>query len=127
MMPKILLVDDNEDSRVIYGTLFEAHGYEVCWAGDGPGGIATCREEHPDVLVLNLFLPGMNGHDVLKELRKDPATASVRCLMLTGDARPEQMGEALIRGADAFMTKPVEPRAVLEMVEGIIEGDPPRL
>ena len=117
---KILLADDNRDSREIYGTLFEHSGYRVVTAGDGPDAVRVAREERPDVVLLNLFMPGMSGHEVLAELRSDPETEAMRCLMITGDARPEQMGEALIRGADAFLTKPVEPRQVLELVEQIL-------
>lgn len=119
----ILLADDNEDSREIYGTLFEHNGYRVHTAVDGPSAIETATEAEPDIVLLNLFMPGMSGHEVLDALRSNPETASLRCLMLTGDVRLEQMGEALIRGADAYLTKPVEPREVLEMVESIIAED----
>lgn len=120
---KILLADDNVDSREIYGTLFEHCGYDVIMAGDGPTAVEVAIESQPDIMLLNLFLPGMSGHEVLKALRSNPRTESLCCLMLTGDARPEQMGEALVRGADAYLTKPVEPREVLEIVEGMLADE----
>lgn len=123
-MKTILLADDNDDSREIYGTLFEVSGYRVVKAANGLEAIQVTREEQPDLVLLNLIMPGMTGHEVIRHLRSDPSTAGVRCLFLTGDARPEQMGEALLGGAEGYLTKPVEPRRVLEYVETILR-DPP--
>lgn len=119
-MKTILLSDDNRDSREIYGTMFTHHGFRVMEAEDGVTALRLAREEHPDLVVLNLFMPTMDGQTVLRELRADPETEDMLCLLLTGDSRPEQMGEALINGADAYLTKPVAPSRVLDFVRQIL-------
>lgn len=119
-MKTILLSDDNQDSREIYGTMFTHHGFRVIEAEDGATALRLAREEDPDLVVLNLFMPTLDGQSVLRELRADPETEGMLCLLLTGDSRPEQMGQALINGADAYLTKPVSPSQVLEFVREIL-------
>lgn len=119
----ILLADDNEDSREIYGTLFEISGYRVMEAADGTQALEVAREHKPDIILLNLIMPGMSGHEVIRCLRDDPDTAGLRCLFLSGDARLEQMGRALMGGAEGYLTKPVEPRRVLEYVELLLSDE----
>lgn len=117
----ILLVDDDRDARTIFGTLFELQGFEVLHAADGPGAIEAARLRRPDVVLLNLVMPRMSGHEVLRALRADRDTEAIPCLLLTGDVRYEQMGRALMHGADGFVTKPAEPWAVLEMVQQLLK------
>lgn len=116
----ILLADDDEDSRTIFGTLFEVEGFDVLHAGDGPSAVELARLRKPDIVLLNLVMPCMDGHAVLEALRTDRETESIPCLLLTGDARFEQMGLALMHGADGFLTKPAVPRVVLEVVQKIL-------
>jgi CheY-like chemotaxis protein len=118
---KILLADDDRDSRLVLGTLFEFEGFDVLHAGDGLTAVEMARESSPDVVVLNLFMPRLSGHQVLQALRADEDTASMPCLLITGDARLEQMGRALRNGADGYVTKPVAPRAVLRLVRRLLE------
>ena len=119
-MRTILLADDNEDSREIYRTLFEVAGYRVLQAPDGLAVLTLLGEERPDLILLNLLMPELDGHGVLEELRDDPETQDIPCLVFTGDARFEQLGRAVQSGADAFLTKPAEPRAVLRFVEDLL-------
>jgi CheY-like chemotaxis protein len=116
----ILLVDDDQDARTIFATLFEAMGFEVLHAGDGLAAVQVVRDRHPDLVLLNLFLPRMSGYQVLRTLRAEQASAAIPCLLFTGDARYEQMGRALIHGADGFVTKPAKPRTVLHMVRSLL-------
>jgi CheY-like chemotaxis protein len=117
----ILLVDDDQDARAIFGTLFELQGFEVLHAHDGPSAVEVVRNNRPDVVLLNLVMPRMSGYQVLRTMRSEEETADIPCLLFTGDARPEQMGRALMHGADGFVAKPAEPRAVLEMVQQLLE------
>ena len=116
----ILLVDDNDDSRDIYRTLFELAGYRVLQAPDGRSALAQVGAQRPDLILLNLLMPELDGHGVLEELRARPETEDILCLVFTGDARFEQLGNAVQSGADAFLTKPAEPRAVLDFVEALL-------
>lgn len=117
----ILLVDDDHDARMIFGTLFELEGYDVLHARDGADAVEVVRNNPPDLVMLNLVMPRMSGYQVLKTLRAQDETAEIPCLLFTGDARPEQMGTALMHGADGFVTKPAEPRAVLNLVQQLLE------
>jgi CheY-like chemotaxis protein len=119
-MPKILLADDNDDSRDIYRTLFESAGYRVIEAENGRVALDLVEAELPDLVMLNLRMPVVDGHGVLEELRARPHTEDIPCLVFTGDARFEEMGKSVHRGADAFLTKPAEPRDVLDMVERLL-------
>ncbi len=119
-MRTILLADDNEDSREIYRTLFEVAGYRVIQAPNGAAALSLVGTDRPDLILLNLLMPEVDGHGVLEELRGRPETEDIPCLVFTGDARFEQLGRAVQSGADAFLTKPAEPRAVLRFVEELL-------
>jgi CheY-like chemotaxis protein len=114
-------VDDDPDARAIFATLFELEGFDVLHAGDGAHALEVARNNPPDVVLLNLVMPRMSGYQVLRRLRAGDETAEIPCLLFTGDARPEQMGKALMNGADGFVTKPAQPRAVLQLVRKILE------
>jgi CheY-like chemotaxis protein len=116
----ILLADDNEDSRDVFTTFFEVAGYRVLHAADGLGVLTVVSTDRPDVILLNLHMPELDGHGVLEELRAHPETENLPCLVLTGDARYEQLGRSVQNGADGFLTKPVEPSAVVRFVEDFL-------
>jgi CheY-like chemotaxis protein len=125
----ILLADDNEDSREIYRTLLEVAGFRVLLASDGLHVLALVGQEKPDLIMLNLIMPELDGHGVLQELRGDPDTEEIPCLVFTGDARFATLGRAMQNGADAFLTKPAEPLTVLRFIQDLIgergqEGTP---
>lgn len=120
----VLLADDNDDSREIYGTLLTHEGFRVLEARNGAEAIRLSLEERPDLVLLNLLMPEVDGLGVLERLRGDPETSEVPCVCLTGDARMERMGQAMKRGADAFLTKPAEPRHVLKTIRAVLGEEP---
>lgn len=124
-MKKILLADDHADSREIFKAFLDFMGYEVVEAENGERTLEKVRMDRPDLLLLNLHMPEISGHEVLQSLRDDPETEDLPCLVLTGDARYEQMGRALAGGADFYMTKPAEPREVGEAVATLLGDGPP--
>lgn len=119
-MPTILLADDNADSRDIYRTLFTVSGYDVLEAEDGMRAVAMSADRQPDIILLNLRMPNLDGYGVLQELRSRAATENIPCIVFTGDVRYEQMGRAVMEGADAFLSKPAEPREVLRFVQEVL-------
>ena len=119
-MQTILIADDNADSRDVYCTLFEASGYRVLSAENGLAALALLDAERPHLIMLNLFMPELDGHEVLRRVRAHPGTEHIPCLVFTGDARFEQLGKAVQSGADAFLTKPAEPLAVLRFVRELL-------
>lgn len=121
MNETILIADDNDDSRDVYATLFEVAGYRVIQAENGRAVLRLLDAEKPHLILLNLFMPELDGHEVLRRLRARPETEHIPCLVFTGDARLEQLGRAMQSGADAFLTKPAEPRAVLQFVTELLK------
>jgi CheY-like chemotaxis protein len=118
-MTKILLVDDSKFLRLATERALTRAGYTVCTASDGPQALAMARERHPDLILLDMLLPGMTGPDVLKELKKDGATKDIAVVVLTGlsqknAARLQQDGAfaflekselGLDKGCDALLMK----------------------
>lgn len=111
MSRTVVLVDDAADVRVLLQLLLELEGYEVTATADGPAGLAAVRALQPDVVLLDVQLPGMDGTEVLRLLRADPPTASLPVVLLTGS--PEQDTAALLGlGATGVLRKPFDPDTV---------------
>ena len=107
----VVLVDDAADVRVLLQLLLELEGFEVTAAADGPAGLAAVRATRPDVVLLDVQLPGMDGTEVLRLLRADPPTARLPVVLLTGS--PEQDTPALLGlGATGVLRKPFDPDTV---------------
>jgi two-component system, cell cycle response regulator DivK len=109
---RLLLVEDNEDNRIIYSTLLRHLGYQVSEARDGLQAIALARSEHPDLILMDISIPEMNGWEVTRVLREDPATRAIPIVALTAHALPDDRERAEEVGFTSYLAKPVEPRAV---------------
>jgi len=116
----ILLVEDDEDILQLLAFNFESAGFEVQTAADGTGGLAKTRRHKPDLVVLDLMLPGMNGFDVCKEIKRDPETMDIPVIMLT--ARSEEVDRivGLELGADDYVVKPFSFRELLLRVRAVL-------
>ena len=124
----VLLVEDDEDSREIYGTVLRHQGYRVVVAEDGEGGLSAAREHRPDAVVVDLGLPGMDGLEVVRRLRED-AAARVAILVLTVHDQPGDRAGAEAAGCDRYVVKPADPAWVGEEVGRMLEeraSPPPR-
>ena len=123
-MPKnrILIIDDEMDFVKMLQSRLQIDGYEVLVAEDGIKGIQVARKEKPDLIILDIMMPGMDGHMVCDMLKKSTVTCSIPLIYLT--ARTGQADEVLAmeKGAKYFLTKPYNPGALLEMVRSAIEG-----
>jgi signal transduction histidine kinase/ActR/RegA family two-component response regulator len=105
---RVLYVEDNATNRAVMQAFFQSQAtWELLLADDGKSGLALARDAHPDVIVLDIHLPDLDGHEVLQALRADPATAAIPVLALTADARPEERERGLRAGFSAYLTKPV--------------------
>ena len=105
---RVLYVEDNATNRAVMQAFFQSHAaWQLLLANDGETGLRAARDEHPDVIVLDLHLPDLDGHEVLQALRADPATAAIPVLALSADARPEERERGLRGGFAAYLTKPV--------------------
>ncbi len=118
---RILVVDDEEDLVVIISKALRYKGYEVITANDGQEGLEKAKTQKPDLIVLDLMLPKMNGYKVCGLLKKDTKYAKIPVILLTAKADAEniELGEKI--GADAYMTKPYEQDALLSKIKELIK------
>jgi DNA-binding response OmpR family regulator len=123
-MTHILVVEDNADLAYGLRNNLEIEGYEVELAGDGLSGLAQARARHPDLLVLDLMLPGADGFRVLKSLRDEGATFPVLVLTARGEEADKVRGLKL--GADDYVTKPFGVLELLARVEALLRRSQPR-
>jgi DNA-binding response OmpR family regulator len=120
MAQKILVVDDEQDVVKILKVRLEAAGYAVIAAYDGQEGLDMAHNEKPDLIVLDLMLPKLNGYQVCRMLKFDSAYQAVPIIMLTARASEEDQKLSQEAGADAYMTKPFEPEQLLAKIRELL-------
>lgn len=116
----ILLVEDEPEIVDIVRDYLERAGFRVITAGDGISGLRLARAERPSLLLLDLMLPGMDGLDVVRSLRSDPATSGLPVIMLTARVEETDRLIGLELGADDYITKPFSPREVVARVRAVL-------
>jgi two-component system cell cycle response regulator DivK len=124
---RVLLVEDNEDNRTIYSTVLRYLGYQVIEAADGLQAVALARSEHPDIVLMDISIPGIDGWEATRVLREDPATRALPIVALTAHALSDDRERAAKAGFTSYLTKPIEPNAVVAEVRRLIgpAGMPP--
>ena len=118
----ILLVEDNADNQEIYRIILAHHGYEVLQAWDGERGIQMAREHAPDLILMDLTMPLIDGLAATRMLKDDPATAAIPVIVLTAHAAEDDRIAAVEAGCDSFLSKPVEPRTGAAEVRRVLEA-----
>ena len=113
----VLLVEDNEDNLIIYSTILRYSGFNVIEARDGQAGIDTARAEHPELILMDVSIPFVDGWEATRRLKADPATAGIPIIALTAHALVSDEQKAKDAGCDGYIAKPAEPRLVLAMVK----------
>ena len=121
MKPKILLVDDEPDALEVLGFKLREAGFTPIFARDGTRALASARQDRPDLIVLDLMLPEVDGLEVCKILRRDPTTASIPILMLTARAAEMDRVLGLELGADDYVTKPFSPRELVLRIRKLLQ------
>ena len=122
MSLKVLVCDDERHIVRLIQVNLERQGYEVVTAFDGKEGLEKIRSEKPDLVVLDVMMPYMDGFEVLKSLRKDPETESLPVIMLTAKAQDKDVFEGYHYGADMYLTKPFNPMELVTFVKRIAQG-----
>lgn len=107
-MTRIVYVEDNDDNLYMLALRLETIGYEVITATNGADGIATAAAERPDLILMDLDLPVVDGWEAIRQLKADPATRNIPIIALTAHAMAGDREKALAAGSDDFDTKPVE-------------------
>ena len=116
MTRRILVVEDQEDNRKILRDLLAHAGYEVIEVGDGEQALAAAAAHHPDVILMDIQLPLLDGYAATRRLKVDPALKHIPIIVITSYALSGDETEARAAGCDAYVAKPYSPRALLEMV-----------
>ncbi len=120
---KVLLIDDDDDIRSIARmSLSRLGGMEVVEAASGAEGVRKAQDEKPDVILLDVMMPGTDGSATLAALRSQPATASIPVIFLTAKAMPAEIERLRALGATGLLTKPFDPRTLPENVRALVES-----
>ena len=118
-MPDVLVVEDDPANRVLAKRILEAHGYRHAAAGDGQDALARAAARRPDLILLDLSMPGLDGWEVARRVRRDPGLAGVRILALTAHAMRGDRERALAAGCDGYLAKPYRPAELLAAIERV--------
>jgi two-component system cell cycle response regulator DivK len=121
-MSKILLVEDNEMNRDMLSRRLERRGYELLIAVDGGEGVRLAQEQTPDLILMDMSLPVIDGWTATRQLKGDPATQGIPIIALTAHAMAGDREKALEAGCDDYDSKPVEFTRLLEKIETFLNG-----
>jgi two-component system, cell cycle response regulator DivK len=121
-MAKILLVEDNEMNRDMLSRRLTRNGFDIVMAVNGQEGLDLASSENPDLILLDMSLPVMDGWEAARRLKADAATARIPVIALTAHAMVQDKEKALAAGCDDFDTKPVELPRLLEKINGLLRN-----
>ena len=114
---RILIIEDTEDNRTILRDLFESVGYTVLEATNGEDGIASAEREHPDIILMDIQLPVLDGYEATRRIKAIPALAGIPIIAVTSHALSDDEQKARAAGCDDYVAKPFSPRALLAKVQ----------
>ncbi|RYG62611.1 response regulator [bacterium] len=123
-MSKILLVEDNEMNRDMLSRRLRRRGYEVVIAVDGEEGILSAQTEAPNLILMDMSLPILDGWEATRRLKSDPQTHGIPVIALTAHAMSSDRQKALEAGCDDYDTKPIELEGLLEKIEALLRQSP---
>lgn len=118
---KILLADDEEDIKTVMRLFLEEKGYDIITAFDGLDAIDVTRTEKPDLILLDIMMPVINGFEVCQKLKADVATANIPIVMLSAAAHADSVKKGLDAGAVDYLVKPFDPEKLEEVIQRILE------
>lgn len=114
---KILVIDDDKTIRVMASKLLTKAGHDIVTAENGEIGMRMASRESPDLILLDIMMPGIDGLQVCSKLKSDPSTKDIIVFMLTGKTQMQDIEEALSKGADNYIAKPINPIKFAKIVE----------
>jgi two-component system, cell cycle response regulator DivK len=116
MSKRILVVEDHEDNRRILRDLLTSAGYEVIQAENGKEAVAAAARERPDLILMDIQLPLLDGYEATRRIKADPDLRAIPIIVVTSYALSGDEGKARAAGCDAYVTKPYSPRALLAKI-----------
>jgi CheY-like chemotaxis protein len=119
-MAKILLVEDNELNRDMLARRLARRGHEVSIAVDGREGVAKAHSEHPEIILMDISLPDLDGWEATRQLRGDVSTAAIPVIALNAHAMESDRGRSLEAGCDDYDTKPIELQRLLGKIDALL-------
>jgi pilus assembly protein CpaE len=120
MAEKILIIDDDVDTLRLVGLMLQRQGYNISAASNGSQGLAKALEERPDLILLDVMMPDMDGYEVTRRLRKNPATVAIPILMFTAKTQLDDKVTGFEVGADDYLTKPTHPTELQAHVKALL-------
>ena len=123
MNKKILIVDDEPNILISLEFLMRREGFEILVARDGEEALQSIRAHRPDLVLLDIMMPRINGFEVCRQVRADPALSGTRIVMLSAKGRPAQIAEGLALGADGYITKPFSTKNLVAQVKSLLGLD----
>lgn len=120
MAEKILLVDDDLDTLRLVGLMLQRQGYQIRAASDGPQALAMVESEIPDLILLDIMMPDMDGYEVARRLRANPRATDVPIIMFTAKAQIDDKVMGFEAGADDYLTKPIQPRELIAHMKAVL-------
>ena len=120
MAKKILIADDEEDVKVVVQLFLESKGYEIVTAFDGLDALQKAKDEKPDMILLDIMMPLIDGFEVCRKLKEDPETAEIPVIMLSASSHAESKQKGLDVGAIDYIVKPFVPENLENVVRGIL-------
>jgi len=121
---KILVVEDNQDNRELVVKVLKINGYQVIEAVDGEEAIEKTKTESPDLILMDLFIPKIDGYEVTKRLKSDRDLKHIPVIALTAHAMKGDMEVALAAGCDGYIPKPIDVRELPKQIEYFLKGNP---
>jgi DNA-binding response OmpR family regulator len=118
---KILIADDNENIREALTYLLEDEGYKLTMAKDGAETLKKVKEVHPNILFLDIMMPEINGYDVCRTIKNDPALKDIYIIMLTAKGQVAEQERGKEVGADEYIVKPFSPMEILTKIKNILD------
>jgi two-component system, cell cycle response regulator DivK len=120
MTKRILVVEDQEDLRGILRDLLTGSGYEVAEAADGGEGVAKAKSERPDLILMDIQLPILNGYDTTQQIKADPSLKAIPIVAVSSYAMKGDEDKARASGCDRYVTKPYSPIQLLRIIRGLL-------
>jgi len=121
-MTTVLIIEDNRRNMLLIRDLLHMHGFRTLEASDGEDGITCAKAESPDLILMDLQLPGMDGLTATRLLRQDPLTARIPVVALTAHAMKGDRERALEAGCAGYIAKPIDTRRFLAQIQGFLRG-----